>query len=138
VPWTTLTGAGGLVVRDGRLLMVRQRRAYGVFWEMPSGYHEPGESLEQTTARELLEETGVAIEVGPMVCTLVWERESDRRRNLLAWFLAHPVEDDPQPRPQTEEGIDAAAFVDPATLNNVHPLDVLVRADGTQDYRFRS
>ena len=81
--WTTLTATGGLVVMDRRLLMIRQRRPYGVFWEMPSGYHEPGESLEQTTAREVLEETGVAVEVGPMVCTLVWERESDRRRNLI-------------------------------------------------------
>jgi 8-oxo-dGTP pyrophosphatase MutT (NUDIX family) len=42
--WTTLTATGGLVVLNGRLLMIRQRRAYGVFWEMPSGYHEPGES----------------------------------------------------------------------------------------------
>ena len=156
--WTTLTATGGLVVMDRRLLMIRQRRPYGVFWEMPSGYHEPGESLEQTTAREILEETGVAVEVGPMVCTLVWERESDRRRNLIAWFLADPVEEDPQPRPQEDEGIDAAAFVDPVTLADVHPLeevvlkrwwiggetsfhvhaDVLVRGDGTQEYRFRS
>jgi ADP-ribose pyrophosphatase YjhB (NUDIX family) len=155
--WTTLTAAGGLVVLDGRLLMVRQRRAYGTFWETPSGYHEPGESLEQTTAREVLEETGVEVEVGALVCTLVWEREADRRRNIIAWFRADPVDADPQPRPQIEEDISAAAFVDPTTLEGIHPLeqplldrwwqggetsflvhaDVTVRADGTQDYHFR-
>ncbi len=48
--WTTLTAASGLVVLDGRLLMIRQLRPYGVFWEMPSGYYEPNESLEQTPA----------------------------------------------------------------------------------------
>jgi ADP-ribose pyrophosphatase YjhB (NUDIX family) len=156
--WTTLTAGGGLVVRDGLLLMVRQRRAYGTFWETPSGYHEPGESLEETTARELLEETGVEVEVGPLVCTLVWERESDSRRNIIAWFRAEPVDADPQPRPQVDEGISAAEFVDPTSLDGIHPLeqplldrwwrdggtsfyihaDVVVRPDGTQDYRFRS
>jgi 8-oxo-dGTP pyrophosphatase MutT (NUDIX family) len=156
--WTTLTAAGGLVVLDGRLLMVRQRRAYGVHWELPGGYPEPGESLEQTAAREVLEETGVGVEVGTLVCTLVWERETDRRRNILAWFRADPVDAGAEPRPQEEEGISAAAFVDPATLDGVHPLeqpvlerwweggetgfhvhaDVLVRPDGRQEYRFRS
>jgi 8-oxo-dGTP diphosphatase len=158
VAWTTLTAAGGLVARDGKLLMVRQRRAYGVFWEMPSGYHEPGESLEQTAGREVLEETGIVVELGSLVCTLLWERESDQRRNLIAWFRADPVEDDAQPRPLVEEDIDAAEFVDPSALDGVHPLlrpvldrwwidgdasfhlhaHVLVRPDGTQDYRFRS
>ena len=116
--WTTLTAAVALVVLDGRVLMVRQRRAYGVHWELPGGYVEPGETLEQTAAREVLEETGVEVEVGPMVGTLVWERESDRRRNLIAWFQADPVDPDPRPRPQVEEDISAADFVDPATLTD--------------------
>ena len=156
--WTTSTAAGALVVRDHRVLMVHQRRAYGVFWEFPSGYHEPGESLEQTAAREVHEEAAVAVDVGPLVCTLLWERERDRRRNLIAWFLAEPHEVDPDPRPQVDEEIDAAAFVDPSTLEGLHPLlepllerwwrggetafyvhaDVLVHADRTQEYRFRS
>jgi hypothetical protein len=32
--------------------MVLQRRPYGVHWEAPSGYHEPGESLEAAAALE--------------------------------------------------------------------------------------
>jgi ADP-ribose pyrophosphatase YjhB (NUDIX family) len=154
--WTTLVGVGTLVVRDGRVLLVRQRRPYGVHWEIPSGYYEPGESLEQAAAREVLEETGVRIEIGSLVCTLVWERESDRRRNVLTFFRSES-EDGSEPRPQIEEDIDAAAFLDPATVTGLHPLerpvlerwaagqhgfhlyaDVSVRADGTQEYRFRS
>lgn len=156
--WTTLTGAGGLVMRDGRILMVRQRRQYGVFWEFPSGYYEPGESFEETTAREVLEETAIPVEVGELVCTMVWQREHDRRRNLLAYFLARPSSPAAEPRPQTEEDIDAAAFVDPGELGTaeIHPLhqailerwwgtgatgfhlhaDVLVLPDGTQSYVF--
>jgi 8-oxo-dGTP diphosphatase len=158
VTWTTLTGAGGLVVRDGRILLVRQHRQYGVFWEFPSGSNEPGESFEQTTAREVLEETAIRVEVGALVCTMLWEREHDRRRNLLAYFLATPAGPAAEPRPQTEEDIEAAAFVDPAELGAaaIHPLhqailerwwgtgatgfhlraDVSVHPDGTHSYAF--
>ena len=31
--WTTLVGVSPLVVNDGRLLMIVQRRPYGVHWE---------------------------------------------------------------------------------------------------------
>ena len=156
--WTTLTGAGGLVVRDGRILMVRQRRQYGVFWEFPSGYYEPGESFEETTAREVLEETAIRVEVGELVCTMLWEREHDRRRNLLAYFLATPSSPEAEPRPQTEEDIEAAAFLDPAEPGaaEIHPLHqaildrwwatgttgfhvhahVSVHPNGTQSYAF--
>jgi ADP-ribose pyrophosphatase YjhB (NUDIX family) len=158
VSWTTLVGAGALVERDGRLLMVRQRRSYGTYWEFPSGYYEPGESLEQAAAREVLEETAVAVEFDELVCTMVWEREHDCRRNLLAFFLAGPIDPAAQPRPQTEEDIEDAAFVDPRELGaGIHPLnqavldgwldkrasgfhlhaDVSVHAGGTQSYVFR-
>jgi hypothetical protein len=38
--WQTLTGAGGLVVADDRLLLIRQRRHFGIHWELPSGYQD--------------------------------------------------------------------------------------------------
>lgn len=49
-----------LATRPNQLLMVRQYR-YPVddwVWEFPSGAREPGESVEATARRELLEETG--------------------------------------------------------------------------------
>jgi hypothetical protein len=94
--------------------------------------------------------------MGPLLCTVVWEREHDRRRNVLAFFRGQAAEGS-APRPQTEEDIDEAAFLDPWTLPDLHPLeapvlrrwaageagfhvyaDVLVRPDGTQAYRFRA
>ena len=157
--WTTLTGCGGIVVRGGELLMIRQRRQYGVFWEVPSGYYEAGESFEQTTAREVLEETAIEVEVGELVCTMVWEREHDRRRNVLAYFAATPLDATAVPRPESAEGIEDAAYVDPSRLapDEIHPLhleilarwweartsgfhvqvDVVVDPDGAQSYVFR-
>jgi ADP-ribose pyrophosphatase YjhB (NUDIX family) len=159
VTWSTLAGAGGIVINDNKLLLVRQRRPYGVHWELPSGYYEPGESFEEATAREVLEETAIAVEVGELVCTMVWEREHDSRRNVLAYFLATPLDPAAEPRAQAEEGIEDAAYADPGELSvaEIHPLhqaiferwwetragdfhihaDVLVQADGTQSYAFR-
>jgi ADP-ribose pyrophosphatase YjhB (NUDIX family) len=156
VTWTTYAAAGALVAHDGRLLMVRQRRAYGTHWELPGGYYEPPESLEECARREVFEETNVDVEVGPLVATLVWERDADRRRNVLTWFAATPARQ-PDPRPQTDEDIEAAAFLDPDSVaDDIHPLEkavidrwwrtratgfhiratVLLRPDGTQDYVF--
>jgi 8-oxo-dGTP diphosphatase len=159
VTWTTLVGVSPLVVRDGRLLMILQRRPYGTHWEAPSGYYEAGESLEEAAAREALEETGVEIDVGAFVCTFVWERETDRRRNVLVYFEA-TARNGAEPRPQTEEEIEAAAYVDPYALDGgeLHPIceaifarwwgaretgfhivaDALPLPDGTQRYEFRS
>ena len=56
----------GGIVRDGdRLLLVRrgQAPARGT-WSVPGGRVEAGESDAQATAREVLEETGLAVEVG--------------------------------------------------------------------------
>jgi 8-oxo-dGTP pyrophosphatase MutT (NUDIX family) len=158
VSWTTFTGAGALVLRDDRLLMIRQRRAYGTHWEIPSGYLDPGESLEQAAAREAVEETAVDVDIGDLVCTMLWGREADRRRNLLAFFVATPVDAAAVPRAQTDEGIEDARYVDPQSLfAEIHPLyqvvlerwwltrttgfhvhaDVTVEPDGSQSYAFR-
>jgi 8-oxo-dGTP diphosphatase len=54
--------AGGIVVRDGRILVVhRSRRAD---WSLPKGKLEPGESWEDAAVREVEEETGLLCEVG--------------------------------------------------------------------------
>ncbi len=56
--------AGGIVVdiRDGRALIAiiaRRNRAGRVEWCLPKGHVEPGETLVETAAREVAEETGI-------------------------------------------------------------------------------
>ncbi|MFI5254196.1 MAG: NUDIX hydrolase [Candidatus Limnocylindrales bacterium] len=63
------TSAGGLVVRlaDGRPQIVlgkRSRERDGVNWTLPKGTPNELELMEQTALREVVEETGLEVEIG--------------------------------------------------------------------------
>lgn len=63
-----LVVAGLIVADDGRVL-VSQRQPGGPLggqWEFPGGKLEPGEAPTVGLVRELAEELGVAVEVGPI------------------------------------------------------------------------
>ena len=66
-PGETPTRVGiGLIGRAGCYL-IRQRRPGQIMagvWEFPGGKCEPGESPEEATARECLEEVGIPVVVG--------------------------------------------------------------------------
>ncbi len=63
---------GGIVFDpDGRVLIVQRGKPPGEgLWSVPGGRLEPGESIEAAIAREVLEETGLHVEVGPHAETL--------------------------------------------------------------------
>jgi 8-oxo-dGTP diphosphatase len=62
----------GAVIKDaaGRLLLVRRGHEPGAgLWSLPGGRIEPGESDQQAVSREVLEETGLSVECGPLLGT---------------------------------------------------------------------
>lgn len=60
-----LGGASGLIVRDGRVLLIRRgKEPYKDHWSLPGGGIEPGETIREAVRREVLEETGLEVEVG--------------------------------------------------------------------------
>lgn len=61
-------GVGAVIVRDGALLMVeRGRPPRAGEWAIPGGKVRWGEQLEDAVAREVLEETGLIVEVGDLL-----------------------------------------------------------------------
>ncbi len=54
--------AKALVVRDGRLLLMRARDRWGTYYLLPGGGQKNGETLADALRRECLEETGVLAE----------------------------------------------------------------------------
>lgn len=69
--WPQL-GVGAIVVHQDKILLVQRGRepARGQ-WAIPGGKVHAGESLADATRREILEETGITIEVGE----LAWQFE---------------------------------------------------------------
>ena len=59
---------GAVIIEEGRILLVR--RAGGAFadhWAVPAGRHELGETMPEGVRREVMEETGLEVEVGDPV-----------------------------------------------------------------------
>ena len=124
LPAVEETSAGGVIVdvHEGRsriAIIARRNRAGRVEWCLPKGHIEPGETLEQTAAREVAEETGI---VGQVLTTLgtidYWFSTSNRRihKRVHHYLLEATggeltVEGDPD-----HEAIDAAWF----PLDSVH------------------
>ncbi|MGZ4290497.1 MAG: NUDIX hydrolase [Gaiellaceae bacterium] len=60
-----IRAAGGVVVRDGRVLLVHRARYDD--WSLPKGKLEVGESWEEAALREVWEETGLRCRLaGPL------------------------------------------------------------------------
>lgn len=70
--WPAMGVAARGIVRDdrGRILLIRRSEEVEWdpgLWELPGGKAEHGETIQDALAREALEETGLAIEVGDPV-----------------------------------------------------------------------
>jgi 8-oxo-dGTP diphosphatase len=67
-PDRPLVGVGGVVIADGRALLIRRGRPpLQGEWSIPGGMLELGERLEQGVRRELAEETGLEVRVLDLV-----------------------------------------------------------------------
>ena len=63
-PERPIVGVGGVVIEQGRALLIRRGREPLLGeWSIPGGTLEIGETLEEGVARELLEETGLEVRV---------------------------------------------------------------------------
>jgi mutator protein MutT len=117
-PERPIVGVGAVIVKDGRVLLVKRRyEPLAGRWSIPGGTLELGETLETGVTREMLEETGLTIEVGPVI--EVFDRiivDADKRVRyhfVLVDYLCWPIGGSLQ----AGSDVDAAVMVDPASLD---------------------
>lgn len=98
-------GVGAIVMRDGKVLLVRRAQEPGKgFWTNPGGYIEQTELIHETVRREVLEEAGVAATVRSIVAL----RDQPRSiHNVYIAFAMDYVSGEPQPDGYE---VDAAGF----------------------------
>jgi ADP-ribose pyrophosphatase YjhB (NUDIX family) len=69
-PAHPVVGVGAVIVRDARALIVRRaHEPRKGEWSLPGGMLHLGESLSEAARREVREETGLEIELGPIIET---------------------------------------------------------------------
>jgi 8-oxo-dGTP diphosphatase len=81
-----IDAAGGVVVREGRVLLVHRPRYDD--WAFPKGKLDPGESFEDAALREVEEETGVRCTLGRELPPASYEVRG--RPKLVRYWLMEP------------------------------------------------
>ena len=95
-----IEAAGGVVVRDGRLLLVHRPRYDD--WTFPKGKLDPGESFESAALREVEEETGVRCSLGRELPSSHYEVNG--RPKLVRYWLMTPQGETPfVPNDETDD-----------------------------------
>ena len=97
-----IEAGGGIVEKDGKLLMIFRRKV----WDIPKGKLDKGETIEECAVREVEEETGVKVKVDKKI-DAVWHTYVTKKKYVLQkthWFAMHCI-DDKNMAPQKGEGI---------------------------------
>jgi mutator protein MutT len=116
-PGQPIVGVGAVIMQDDKVVLVKRRfEPLAGQWSLPGGRLELGETLEAGLAREMLEETGLDIEVGPVVDVfdriLLDPERKVRYHYVLIDYLCRPVGG----RLSHGSDVAAAEWVDPADL----------------------
>jgi ADP-ribose pyrophosphatase YjhB (NUDIX family) len=116
-PERPIVGVGAVIVEGGKVLLIRRRyEPLRGQWSLPGGAVEVGEALERAVEREMLEETGLAVDVGPVIEVFDRITRDEARRVryhfVLIDYLCRPTGGELR----AGSDVDAAIWADPAQL----------------------
>ena len=123
-PERPIVGVGAVIVQDGRVLLVKRRyEPLAGRWSLPGGTLELGETLEAGLAREVHEETGFDVHVGPVIEVfdriMLDEEKRVQYHFVLVAYLCWPAGGTLTAGSDVED----AAFVAPADLSRYELTD---------------
>src|SRR5579862_4194484 len=100
-PECPLVGVGAVIAEKDRVVLVKRGHAPLLGeWSIPGGMLEVGETLRQAAVREVLEETGLRVEVGELLGVFDRIVRDDNERTLYHYvlidFLCRRIVGEPQ------------------------------------------
>jgi 8-oxo-dGTP diphosphatase len=116
-PERPIVGVGAVIVDDGKVVLIRRRyEPLKGHWSLPGGMVEVGETLETALVREMAEETGLVVDVGPVIEVFDRITRDEQRRvryhfvlvDYLCWRAAGEL--------LAGSDVDAAVWADPRQL----------------------
>jgi len=95
-PPAAIEVVAAVVERDGRFLVTRRLEGTHLagYWEFPGGKRGPEEGLEEALEREIREELGVAVRVGPLILSSEYSYGS---APIVLHFYECALEGEPRP-----------------------------------------
>ncbi|MCP4422926.1 MAG: NUDIX domain-containing protein [Chloroflexi bacterium] len=88
-----------IILCDDHILLIRRRRNGRSYYVIPGGGVEAGESLAQAAIREAREETGLEIELGPLLYSRLLDGDRIQQTEytfLVKGFTGKPILRDPE------------------------------------------
>jgi len=108
----------GVLVRDGRVLLVRHERKGETYWVVPGGHVEVGEPLAEALKREFTEEIGLAVRVNDLV--MANDFLKGERHGLNLYFSVTDARDETgDPATTADGGISEFGWFDAAEIRRL-------------------
>jgi 8-oxo-dGTP pyrophosphatase MutT (NUDIX family) len=118
-----IRAAGGVVVRDGKVLLVHRPRYDD--WSLPKGKLEQGEDWGEGALREVREETGLDCVLGEEVGVSLYTVEGGDKE--VRWFLMEPRGEPGALEHEVDELLWVALDEAAAVLSYARDVEVLSR-----------
>ncbi|WP_073605978.1 NUDIX domain-containing protein [Vibrio aerogenes] len=102
--------AAGILISDASVLLLKVKDSTGEYWIPPGGGFEAGDlSTRKCLQREFLEEAGIEVEVGALICVREFLEASPQRYN--AEFFYHVTHFTGEPHIRNLKGLNDEAFI---------------------------
>ena len=114
--WPKL-GVSASIWRDGKVLLVQRAKPPKGIWAFPGGHVEPGETLAEGAARELMEETGMTADFRGLLGLYDVIRRDDQGALTVHYVIASYLGIAGPEEPVAASDAAAVAWADPDRLD---------------------
>jgi 8-oxo-dGTP diphosphatase len=129
-PQVTRIGCYAVISKDSMILLCRlgEGMVHKGRWTLPGGGQDFGETLEETVTREVFEETGLNVQVGPLISHTsgIWQTQEKDIHSFQFLFLASVISGDLTH--EIDGSTDLVQWVDIDSITQDNAVDIVHRA----------